>query len=289
MGRQAGAGATVKLQAWLRPLIVRILLLFIALAAVVPAARGQAEAPRFEYEPGPSVTLAAADEALAKLKLMSNELVVDRYPYPYLFSTRRPKVTFVARMARLDIAHEGEMEPAAPRSIDYAAMPRIGVVADWGHRAVSLGGEWYFWCRIADSDRRHACVRILADYFYAMKARWEFIKASDARFQETLEKYCDPASRPAFPEEARRFKVQAEQAVGEKRFVDAVNGYVMAVRTAPWWSEGYYNLALLQGELKGHEEAVRMMKRFLALEPGSPLARAAQDQIYRWEALAEGK
>jgi hypothetical protein len=71
--------------------------------------------------------------------------------------------------------------------------------------------------------------------------------------------------------------------------VDAVNGYVMAVRTAPWWSERYYNLALLNGELKQHEEAVRMMKRFLALQPGSPLARAAQDQIYRWEALAEGK
>ena len=83
--------------------------------------------------------------------------------------------------------------------------------------------------------------------------------------------------------------MQAEQAVQQKRFVDAINGYVMAVRTAPWWSEGYYNLALLNGELENPQEAVRMMKRFLALEPNHAQARAAHDQIYRWEALAEGK
>jgi tetratricopeptide (TPR) repeat protein len=246
-----------------------------------------AEAPALEYEPGPSVNSAAVAEALTKLNLMGNEIVVDRYPYPYLFSTWRPHVKFRWRMARVDISYDGEMEPAAPRSVAYDAMQRIGVVADWGHRGVSMDGQWYLWCRIADSDRRHACARLLADYFYVHKVRWEFIKASDARFEETLEKYRDPASRPAFPEEARRYKVQAEQAVQNKRFVEAVNGYVMAVRTAPWWSEGYYNLALLNGELEQQEEAVRMMKRFIVLEPQSPLARAAQDQVYRWEALAE--
>jgi tetratricopeptide (TPR) repeat protein len=263
---------------------VRILLLFIALAAIVPAARGQADAPRLEYEPGQSVTYADAVQALSKLNLASNELVVDRYPYPYLFSTARPKVKFVARMARLEIAYDGEMEPAAPRSIDYSAMPRIGVVSDSGHRGVSVGGEWYFWCRIANSDRRNACVRALADYFYALKARWEFVQASDARFEDTLAKYRDPASRPAFPEEARRFKVQAESAFEQKKLVDATNAYVMAIRIAPWWPEGYYNLGLLNGELNNPEEAIRMMTRFLALEPNHAKAREAQDQIYRWEA-----
>lgn len=267
--------------------MIRAAWLALASLALAGPALSQSEAPRLLYEPGPAVTAASAFEAFSKLSLRSAELVVDRYPYPYLFSTRRPAVRFTSRMARLEISYDGEMPAGAPRSIDYAAMTRIGAVRDYGHRGVSLGGDWYFWCHIVDSERREACAKVLSDYFYALKARWEFVQASDRRFQETLEKYREPASRPPFPEEARKYKVQAEAAVGEKRFVDALNGYVMAVRTAPWWSEGYYNLALLNAELKQHEEAVRMMKRFVALEPNHPQARAAQDQIYRWEALAE--
>jgi hypothetical protein len=223
---------------------------------------------------------------LLKLNVTSDEATMDRYPYPHKFSARRPELKFKARLSHLELQHGPGADAAAPRTIPYEAMTRLGVVSDYGFRGVSIDGKWYIWCvRIPDSDRREACARALADYLYALKARAEFVKQSDARFQETLAKYREPASRPPLPEEARKFKVQAELAVSEKRFADATNGYVMAVRAAPWWAEGYYNIALLKGELKEYEDAGRMMKRFLALEPQSPLARAAQDQIYRWEAL----
>ena len=59
--------------------------------------------------------------------------------------------------------------------------------------------------------------------------------------------------------------------------------YIEALQTAPWWSEGYFNVALLYAELKNIEGAIRNMKRFLLLEPKHAKAREAQDQIYRWE------
>lgn len=254
----------------------------------VAVAFAQEELPTLRYQPDATVTLESALKSLRLLNLGPHIATMDRYPYPHTYSAKRPELYLKARLDRLDLRHGAGADPAAPRSIPYDAMTRIGVVTDYGFRGVSIDGKWYIWCvRIADSDRREACARAVADYLYALKARAEFIKQSDSKFQETLAKYRDPASRPPFPEEARKFKVQAELAVGEKRLVEAANGYIMAIRAAPWWAEGYYNIALLKGELKDYDDAGRMMKRFIALEPQSPLARAAQDQIYRWEALAE--
>lgn len=260
----------------------------VCLALSVAPALAQDELPPLRYQPDATVTWESGMKGLQELNVRSDEATMDRYPYPHTFSARRPELKFKARLGHLELQHGPGADPAAPRAIPYEAMTRLGVVSDYGFRGVSIDGKWYIWCvRIPDSDRREACARALADYLYALKARAELVKQSDSRFQDTLAKYRDPGSRPALSEEARKFKVQAELAVERKRFVDAANGYVMAVRTAPWWAEGYYNLALLKAELTEYEDAIRMMKRFIVLEPQSPLARAAQDQIYRWEALAE--
>lgn len=260
----------------------------VCLAFSIAPALAQDGLPPLRYQPSATVTWESGMKGLQGLNLRTDEATMDRYPYPHTFSARRPELKFKARLHQLELQHGPGADPAAPRTIPYEAMTRLGVVSDYGFRGISIDGKWYIWCvRIPDSDRREACARALADYLYVLKGRAEFIKQSDSRFQEMLAKHRDPASRPPFPEEARKFKIRAELAVSEKRFVDATNGYVMAIRAAPWWAEGYYNIALLKGELKEYEDAGRMMKRFLALEPQSPLARAAQDQIYRWEALAE--
>lgn len=245
------------------------------------------ELPRLRYQPDPSVTLAAAVQALASLNVSTSELTLDRYPYSHLFSTPRPALALKPRLDRLELVHGPGADPAAPRAIPYEAMTRLGMVTDYGFRATSIDGQWYIWCvRIADGDRREGCAKAIADYLQALKARAEFVKQSDLRFQETLAKYREPGSRPALPEEARKHRIQAEVALDSKRYSDAANSYVMAVRIAPWWADGYYNLALLKAELKEFDDAVRMMKRYLALEPGAKDARAEQDRIYRWEAEA---
>src|ERR1039457_4308920 len=58
-------------------------------------------------------------------------------------------------------------------------------------------------------------------------------------FQEVVAKYRAANPKPGLPEEARKFKVQAEFAVQEKQFDKAVEFYGKALEIAPWWSEGH--------------------------------------------------
>jgi len=80
-------------------------------------------------------------------------------------------------------------------------------------------------------------------------------------------------------EPARRCRVQAEAAVQEKRFADAERYFEELLKIEPWWPAGHYNRALILGELGNYDEAAFEMKKYLALEPEAPDARAARDQI----------
>ncbi len=105
-------------------------------------------------------------------------------------------------------------------------------------------------------------------------------------FQEVVAKYLATNPKPTLSEEAHKFKVQAEFAVQEKRYEQAVALYAKALDIAPWWAEGHFQLALSLGETRKYRNAMREMSRFLLLAPNSPEARAAQDKIYQWESVA---
>ena len=106
--------------------------------------------------------------------------------------------------------------------------------------------------------------------------------ADAAAFEKAVAFYRAQATRPALPEDARRFKVQAEAAVREKRDGDAVDLYAKALRIAPWWPDGHYNRALLLADEGLKADAILEMKKYLRLEPNASDARAAQDKIYEW-------
>lgn len=107
---------------------------------------------------------------------------------------------------------------------------------------------------------------------------------SEGEFQKAAADYLDAANKPELPLEARRFKVQAEDALREKRFEDVADLYGEALLIAPWWPAGHYNLALVLSELKEYPEAITEMNRYLRLAPDASNARAAQDEIFKWEA-----
>jgi tetratricopeptide (TPR) repeat protein len=109
-------------------------------------------------------------------------------------------------------------------------------------------------------------------------------QADDPAFQAVVADYHKTLVKPEIPEEVRRYKVQAEFAVQQKRYSDAVKAYAAGLQLAPWWPEGHHNRAILLGELQQYDEAILEMKRFLLLEPTAPAARASQDRIYQWEA-----
>lgn len=110
----------------------------------------------------------------------------------------------------------------------------------------------------------------------------------ERRFEQTARSYRASAVKPALAEEARRFKIQAEGAVRDKAFEDAVDLYAQALEVAPWWPDGHFNRALVLSEIRDFPEAIRAMKRYLQLVPDAPDARAAQDKIYEWERQAGG-
>lgn len=168
-----------------------------------------------------------------------------------------------------------------PKTIAYADLMAIEVA----ERRRLFGTERYV--HLLDEvslmdTAKEECVRRLADALFVLRreARGE---GSDDKFQAVAAAYRSADPKPSFPEEARRFRVQAETAVREKRFDDAARGYRDALQAAPWWPEGRFNRSLLLGELKRYDEAIREMKRYLALAPDAPNARAAQDKIYEWE------
>jgi hypothetical protein len=108
-------------------------------------------------------------------------------------------------------------------------------------------------------------------------------KQQQAVFDEQAKSYRDAPVKPVPGEDVRRYRVQAEVAVNEKRFQDAANLYARALYIAPWWPEGHFNAALILGDLRQYDKAIDHMTKYLALVPNAADARAAQDKIYAWE------
>lgn len=118
-------------------------------------------------------------------------------------------------------------------------------------------------------------------------AQVALLKAQAAKsFEAEAARYRSLTVKPALPEEARKYMVQAEAAVKRQSFGEAVERYRDALKIAPWWPEGHFNRALLLGEIGRYKEAIVSMKKYLMLVPGAADAQGAQDKIYEWEGLA---
>jgi tetratricopeptide (TPR) repeat protein len=239
------------------------------------------------YRPGPA-DLQAVDAASAMRTLRELLLGKDHYWVALV----RGGGGFVRH---IEVSEEGFQINAArdykgPKSFLFTDMTNVEV---WEQpylfhkeQHVRIVGDAFLKCERGEQEVVERCSRRLADALFvlAREARGE---GSDEKFNAVVADYRSADPKPSFPEEARRSRVQAEFAVEEKRFEDAARFYRAALKAAPWWPEGYYNRSLVLAELKRYPEAVREMKRFLALEPGHPRARAAQDQIYRWESVSK--
>lgn len=125
----------------------------------------------------------------------------------------------------------------------------------------------------------------LVDALFVLKAgtRIETDPQYQRQFSEVVRKYRSAVIKPDLPEEARRYKVQAEARVRQKDFAQARSLYQSALEVAPWWPDGHFNLALQLAEAGEFAAAIVEMKRYLQLAPEAPDARAAQDKIYEWE------
>lgn len=132
------------------------------------------------------------------------------------------------------------------------------------------------------------CAVNIADALYVLQQNAINAPKEDAHFAASLVDYRNKiASGSALPEEAYKYKVQAEDAIRDKQFDEAAELFKNALDIAPWWSAGHFNGALVLAESKDYDSAIIEMKRYLALVPNAPDARASQNKIYNWERKAE--
>lgn len=146
---------------------------------------------------------------------------------------------------------------------------------------ISFGG--YYSSPVCYLDR----IKYDVDTWIAMR-KYAVEDSNDAidRFEMALHS-ADEESKIVSKESIRRFKIQAEASVKDKQFAEAAEYYRQALAVAPGWADGYFNYALMLGEIWDFQGAILNMQHYLDLAPDASNARAAQDKIYEWERKAK--
>ena len=90
--------------------------------------------------------------------------------------------------------------------------------------------------------------------------------------------------RPPLPQEVVQHRTLAESAFNGKDLPGAIAQYRQGLAIDATWPEGWFNLALLCGEVNDFACAVDGLKRYLELRPDAPDAAATRGQLEIWEA-----
>ena len=147
-----------------------------------------------------------------------------------------------------------------------------------GDRQVAIGG--------LNEEEVH---RIADDLFFMQQDFKNLKKENEHRralFASLAAQYRSLAVKPPMPEEQRKYIVQANALNRLKDYYGAIALYLKAIDVNPVSYPGaYFNLALLNAQIKRYSSAIRYMKQYLLLVPDSKDARSAQDKIYEWEIM----
>lgn len=109
-----------------------------------------------------------------------------------------------------------------------------------------------------------------------------------ALFKAKAAQYRGMKVKPPVSEEQRKYIVQANALNAQKDYAGAIDLYSKAIDVDPVsYPEAYFNLALLSAQMQRFKPAIAYMKQYLLLVPDANDARAAQDKIYEWEAMAD--
>ena len=90
-------------------------------------------------------------------------------------------------------------------------------------------------------------------------------------------------TKPPLAENARILRLAAEDAIKRQKPDEALNDFELGVEADPTWAQGWFNAALLAGELGFFADAADHMQNYLELLPDAPDAQSARDQIDLWK------
>ena len=127
----------------------------------------------------------------------------------------------------------------------------------------------------------------LADAFYVLKRYAEGYKPEDGSFSEGAAAWRALAVKPELPEDVLGCRMAAEEAFKNKDFKKALDYYKKGLSMEPFWPQGLFNAAVLEGELGSYKSAVFHMKRYLELLPDAPNAKAAREKMSFWKIKGE--
>lgn len=126
--------------------------------------------------------------------------------------------------------------------------------------------------------------RFADDLVYLQNIR-QLADNSKVNFDSIAAAYSRLSVKPAIPEEARKYIVQANAMTQAKNYKKAIEYYNEAIRVNPANPMAYNNQALLYAMIGRYNEAINCMKKYLKLAPDAEDARAVQDKIYEYEAM----
>jgi len=269
------------------------LVLWATLVSAIPAAAAGEGVVVFQAGPGYERALTVAQARREFYRLFGQGTVLSGNPKSEYWVKRMATVSSVTlRTDGLEFTwtsvgkYKGGQTTSCP--FDALSDPVVrdhGKMQKWMRYGVHLGLE----CDLGLAFGSPEDAILFAKALYVLKRH--VVAPEDpavaAAFEEVSGRYLAADPKPELPEEARRFKVQAEQALDQGRDDEALERYAQALQIAPWWPEGHFNRGVLFGKMEFYTEAIRELRRYLALVPGAPDARAVQDKIYQWEALAE--
>jgi len=108
-----------------------------------------------------------------------------------------------------------------------------------------------------------------------------------AAFTASAKTWLVATPKPEMSDEARTFKVLAEDAFERKDFTAALDAFCGALDKYPMWPKGQYNAAVLAAEAEDFELAAHHMRRYLVLAPDAKDAAAAKDKLLLWQHKAK--
>jgi tetratricopeptide (TPR) repeat protein len=114
-----------------------------------------------------------------------------------------------------------------------------------------------------------------------------------ADFHQRATEWRALGAKPPLIEGARIRRLAAEDAIRRQKPYEALNYYELGVEADPTWAQGWFNAAVIAGQLGYYPDAAEHMQNYLELVPNASDVQSARDQIDLWKYKAghadEGK
>lgn len=145
------------------------------------------------------------------------------------------------------------------------------------HKYYWLSSSW----SKADAESAAKALKLLV--LDARRDLDQTLAANFEKFRQSCMSWRALAEKPAIPDEVLRHKALAEDAYREKKFDQAANEYLNALKIYPCWPEGQFNAASILGNTGWYTAAVAHMQYYLELAPDASNAQLVRDKIAAWQ------